>query len=58
MPRDIAGRLWLLPEHELCPVCHQPDNSGDCDHTLLDDESARELGALDPAGPPREGWFQ
>lgn len=28
---------------ECCPVCGQPDNCGDCDHTPLTDEEAEML---------------
>lgn len=36
---------------ELCPVCGQPDNCGDCDHTPLPMEQVAELGGgLVPEG--------
>ena len=42
---DTYGRVW--PDGvELCPVCGQPDNCGDCTHGRLTSEQAKELGAL------------
>ena len=33
--KDKYGRIWQLPKNELCPVCGQPDNCGDCQHERL-----------------------
>ena len=41
---DRYGREWNLPTNELCPICGQPDNCGDCDHTKLSDEDVETLG--------------
>jgi hypothetical protein len=30
----------------LCPVCGQPDNCGDCDHTPLSPDEIAELGGI------------
>ena len=35
MIEDIYGRKWGLPEEELCEICKQPDNCGNCNHTKL-----------------------
>lgn len=43
---DRYGRIWRLPQAELCPECGQPDNCGDCNHEPLTDEQAAELGAI------------
>jgi hypothetical protein len=42
---DKFGRAWKLPLNEVCPVCGQPDNSGDCNHKKLSKKQAKELGA-------------
>ena len=33
--KDKFGRKWFLPIRELCPICGQPDNCGDCNHKKL-----------------------
>lgn len=39
---DNYGRVW--PEgYELCPVCSQPDNCGDCTHGRLSDDDVDTL---------------
>jgi hypothetical protein len=40
---DIYGRVWDLPESELCSTCGQPDNCGDCNHERLTDDEVAEL---------------
>lgn len=35
MSKDKYGRVWKLPVTELCAVCGQPDNCGDCEHKKL-----------------------
>jgi len=41
--RDIFGRNWNLPKKELCQICRQPDNSGDCNHKRLTDTEVKQL---------------
>jgi len=41
---DIFGNTWYLPKGELCSVCGQPDNTGDCNHEQLEDDEVLELG--------------
>lgn len=43
---DRYGRRWTLPDRELCPVCGQPDNCGDCTHKRLSRAQALALGAI------------
>lgn len=45
---DNFGRLWNLPNYELCPVCGQPDNCGDCNHEPLTETQVIELGGFVP----------
>jgi hypothetical protein len=40
---DRFGRHWDLPANELCDLCGQPDNTGDCDHTRLTDDQVATL---------------
>jgi len=50
---DWYGRVW--PEGtELCGVCGQPDNCGECTHGRLSWDQARDLGAL--VGTERFTW--
>lgn len=35
MRKDKFNRVWNLPVTELCQVCGQPDNCGDCNHKKL-----------------------
>ena len=42
---DKYGKNWDLPAKELCPICGQPDNCGDCNHKKLTKEQAIEMGA-------------
>lgn len=45
MIADKYGRGW--PDHyKLCPICRQPDNSGDCWHDPLTPEQVDELGGV------------
>lgn len=44
---DQYGRVWYLPDEELCSECGQPDNSGDCDHEPLSEDDVRFLQGLD-----------
>jgi hypothetical protein len=40
---DNFGRLW--PDRfQLCEICKQPDNCGDCNHEPLEAEQVVELG--------------
>lgn len=41
---DKYGRVWDLPQTELCRECGQPDNCGECNHKRLTDEEVRRLG--------------
>jgi len=50
MKQDRFGRKWDLPASELCPVCGQPDNCGDCDHNPLSPDEVIELGGEFPHG--------
>jgi hypothetical protein len=43
--RDVFGRIWKLPKNELCPVCGQPDNCGDCNHVRLTKADVVALGS-------------
>lgn len=36
--KDFYGRIWPYPKNELCSVCGQPDNCGDCSHKRLSDK--------------------
>lgn len=40
---DIYGVIWELPQTQLCSVCGQPDNCGDCNHKQLTAEDVKEL---------------
>lgn len=40
---DVFGNSWPA-EYELCPVCRQPDNCGDCNHEPYTDDEVSELG--------------
>lgn len=40
---DKYGRAWDLPANELCFVCGQPDNCGDCNHERYTDEVVKLL---------------
>ncbi len=33
--KDKYGRVWSFLKNELCPICGQPDNCGDCNHERL-----------------------
>ena len=46
MNKDKFGIYWDLPESELCKVCGQPDNCGDCDHTQIQRNEAAQLGGI------------
>jgi len=50
MATDKWGREWNLSENEVCPVCGQPDNCGDCDHTQLSEKEIKILQNLDQKG--------
>lgn len=54
MTTDSFGRVWNLPESELCPTCKQPDNCGDCNHNRLSADQAISLGAHIPKGELEE----
>lgn len=43
---DRFGRVWDHLSDELCKVCGQPDNCGDCSHDPLTEQQARHLGVL------------
>lgn len=49
MPIDRYGVEWDLPPAELCSICGQPDNCGDCTHQPL---SAWEIALLKPPFKP------
>lgn len=40
---DNFGVYWELPLLELCSVCGQPDNCGDCDHNPLSPDQVKLL---------------
>jgi hypothetical protein len=41
---DKYGRTWgSLTRKELCPVCGQPDNCGDCNHKKLSAQNVIDL---------------
>jgi hypothetical protein len=42
--KDKYGRVWKLPKRELCVVCGQPDNCGDCNHKKLSLKEVKVLG--------------
>ena len=42
---DKFGRAWKFSINEVCPICLQPNNSGDCNHEKLSKKQAKELGA-------------
>lgn len=35
---SVSTLLSRLPETERCPICGQPDNTGDCDHTPIPED--------------------
>jgi hypothetical protein len=41
--KDIYGRYWNLSNSELCPICKQPDNCGDCNHKKMNDKEVLAL---------------
>jgi len=41
--RDKFGRVWNLPECELCPECGQPDSTGDCNHKRISTAQYKQL---------------
>ena len=41
---DRYGRIWNLPDNELCSECGQPDNCGDCNHFELTSYDVSKLG--------------
>lgn len=45
---DKFGRVWKNPSWDLCPVCGQPDNCGDCNHKKLSETDVVELGGVCP----------
>lgn len=48
---DVFGRRWHMPPHQLCDVCRQPNNCGECNHQKLSDAEVTELGGVLPVGP-------
>lgn len=48
MTTDRFGRIWDLPATELCEVCGQPDNCGDCNHERLSTDDVTQLGGKEP----------
>lgn len=46
MTTDKFGVQWDLLPAELCSVCGQPDNCGDCNHEPLTDEEVERLGGI------------
>lgn len=46
MKIDKFGAVWDLSPDELCFVCGQPDNCGDCDHKPMSDDQIKELGGI------------
>lgn len=48
MTTDRFDRIWDLPAEELCDICGQPDNCGDCNHERLSTEDVAALGGKEP----------
>jgi hypothetical protein len=44
MYKDKYGRFWKLSKKELCSICGQPDNCGDCNHKKLTNDEVKKLG--------------
>ena len=41
--KDKFNRIWNFPKKELCKICGQSDNCGDCNHKKLDIKSVKFL---------------
>lgn len=46
MIKDKFGIYWDLPNDEVCKVCGQPDNCGDCNHHKININDAAKLGGI------------
>jgi hypothetical protein len=43
MIKDKFNRVWNLTKREVCPICKQPDNCGNCNHKKLSKEDVKNL---------------
>ena len=41
--KDKYGRIWELPKSEVCDICSQPDNLGECNHKKISTSQYRRL---------------